>query len=80
MPYAVVAEKLKTLNAAYLQEAFNYIVYLASKQNAAPQENTDLSRSEAIAIFKSFAGSLPQDFDAQKERDSYFMEKYGDIR
>lgn len=38
MPYAAVAQKLETLNDELLQEAFNYISYLQTKQQATQSE------------------------------------------
>lgn len=62
MPYAVVAQKLETLNDELLQEAYNYILYLHTKQ-----EQTAVSKRMLGTLEGKMSANFADDWEISDE-------------
>lgn len=73
MQYTEIVESIQDLSESSLKEVALFISLLKRKE----KQIHPPTQERAANILRSFAGSLPQDFDENMEKSAYFKDKHG---
>lgn len=73
MQYTEIVKSMQDLSESSFKEGAMFISLLKRKE----KQIHPPTQERAANILRSFAGSLPQDFDENTEKRNYFKDKHG---